>query len=110
MQPGISRQKLFPHGQANDNFAMIIWIPYITNVEAYVLASMKSFLLHFCPVACVFASAAHPAAAANGSYGHYGNSDEEWDDGFPPPPSPRSVQEMGRDFPLTPSQPRYSPA
>ncbi|TWW64178.1 Partitioning defective 3 -like protein B [Takifugu flavidus] len=51
-------------------------------------------------------SAAHPAAAANGSYGHYGNSDEEWDDGFPPPPSPRSVEEMGRDFPLTPSQPR----
>ncbi|XP_056883337.1 par-3 family cell polarity regulator beta a isoform X3 [Takifugu flavidus] len=44
-------------------------------------------------------------SAANGSYGHYGNSDEEWDDGFPPPPSPRSVEEMGRDFPLTPSQP-----
>lgn len=59
---------------------------------------------------CVSASAAHPAAAANGSSGHYGNGDEEWDDGFPPPPSPHSVEKMDRDLPLTPPQQRYSPA
>ncbi|CAG06694.1 unnamed protein product, partial [Tetraodon nigroviridis] len=43
-----------------------------------------------------------PAAAANGSYGHYGYDDEEWDDGFPPPPSPGSVKAMSRDFPPAP--------
>lgn len=56
----------------------------------------------------VFASAAHPAAAANGSYGHYGYDDEEWDDGFPPPPSPGSVEEMSRDLPLASLRQRYS--
>uniref|UniRef100_H3BXZ3 PDZ domain-containing protein n=1 Tax=Tetraodon nigroviridis TaxID=99883 RepID=H3BXZ3_TETNG len=50
----------------------------------------------------VFASTALPAAAANGSYGHYGYDDEEWDDGFPPPPSPGSVKAMSRDFPPAP--------
>ncbi|XP_030011302.1 par-3 family cell polarity regulator beta a isoform X1 [Sphaeramia orbicularis] len=47
-------------------------------------------------------SALHPAVAANGSYGHYGNNDEELEDGFPPPPSPGSVEEMSRDLALTP--------
>ncbi|XP_070786527.1 par-3 family cell polarity regulator beta a [Enoplosus armatus] len=51
-------------------------------------------------------SAPYPAATANGSYGHYGNSDEELEDGFPPPPSPGAVEEMNRDLPLTP--PRHS--
>uniref|UniRef100_A0A3B4XJV2 Partitioning defective 3 homolog B-like n=1 Tax=Seriola lalandi dorsalis TaxID=1841481 RepID=A0A3B4XJV2_SERLL len=30
----------------------------------------------------------YPAATTNGSYGHYGNEDEELEEGFPPPPSP----------------------
>ncbi|XP_040888627.1 par-3 family cell polarity regulator beta a isoform X2 [Toxotes jaculatrix] len=47
-------------------------------------------------------SAPNPAATANGSYGHYGNKDEESEEGFPPPPSPRAVEEMNRDLPLTP--------
>lgn len=59
---------------------------------------------------CVSASAAHSAAATNGSYGHYGYDDEEWDDGFPPPPSPGSVEEMSRDLPLAPPlRQRYPP-
>ncbi|XP_044043724.1 par-3 family cell polarity regulator beta a isoform X3 [Siniperca chuatsi] len=47
-------------------------------------------------------SAPHPAATANGSYGHYGNNDEELEESFPPPPSPGAVEEMNRDLPLTP--------
>ncbi|KAK1876792.1 hypothetical protein KUDE01_002113, partial [Dissostichus eleginoides] len=51
-------------------------------------------------------SASFPAATTNGSYGHYGNEDEDYDDGFPPPPSPGSVEEMNRDLSQTP--PRHS--
>lgn len=48
-----------------------------------------------------------PYANANGGYGHYGNSyQDDLEDGFPPPPSPGSVEEMNRDRPLTP--PYYS--
>uniref|UniRef100_A0A8C4GZ81 PDZ domain-containing protein n=1 Tax=Dicentrarchus labrax TaxID=13489 RepID=A0A8C4GZ81_DICLA len=47
-------------------------------------------------------SAPHPAAVANGSYGHYGNDDEESGEGFPPPPSPGAVEEMNRDLLRTP--------
>ncbi|XP_010787302.1 partitioning defective protein 3-like, partial [Notothenia coriiceps] len=45
-----------------------------------------------------------PAATTNGSYGHYGNEDEDYydDGGFPPPPSPGSVEEMNRDSTRTP--------
>nr|XP_033471997.1 par-3 family cell polarity regulator beta a isoform X1 [Epinephelus lanceolatus] len=51
-------------------------------------------------------SAPYPAATANGSHGHYGNGDELFEEGFPPPPSPGAVEEMNRDLPLTP--PRHS--
>ncbi|XP_071320664.1 par-3 family cell polarity regulator beta a isoform X2 [Trachinotus anak] len=47
-------------------------------------------------------SAPHPAATTNGSSGHYGNEDEELEDGFPPPPSPGAVEEMNRNLPLIP--------
>ncbi|XP_018516497.1 par-3 family cell polarity regulator beta a isoform X2 [Lates calcarifer] len=48
-------------------------------------------------------SAPYPAATANGSRGHYGNEDEELEEGgFPPPPSPGAVEEMNRDLRLTP--------
>ncbi|XP_060923246.1 par-3 family cell polarity regulator beta a [Limanda limanda] len=47
-------------------------------------------------------SAPYPAAATNGSYGHYGNEDEEPERDFPPPPSPGAVEEMNRDLPRTP--------
>ncbi|XP_038136556.1 par-3 family cell polarity regulator beta a isoform X1 [Cyprinodon tularosa] len=39
-------------------------------------------------------------ATTNGSYGEYSNDDDE--QGFPPPPSPGSVEEMSRDLTLTP--------
>ncbi|KAI9525791.1 hypothetical protein NQZ68_002339 [Dissostichus eleginoides] len=52
-------------------------------------------------------SASFPAATTNGSYGHYGNEDEDYDDGFPPPPSPGSVEEMNRDLSQTPPRHRY---
>ncbi|KAI4831776.1 hypothetical protein KUCAC02_001300 [Chaenocephalus aceratus] len=46
-----------------------------------------------------------PAATTNGSYGHYGNEDEDYyGDGFPPPPSPGSVEEMNRDSTQTPAR------
>ncbi|XP_029305178.1 par-3 family cell polarity regulator beta a isoform X1 [Cottoperca gobio] len=51
-------------------------------------------------------SASYPAVTANGGYGHYGNDDEEFEEGFPPPPSLGSVEEINRDLPLTP--PRHS--
>ncbi|KAM4560130.1 par-3 family cell polarity regulator beta a isoform 2-T2 [Odontesthes bonariensis] len=41
-----------------------------------------------------------PAATTNGSYGHYSNDDDE--QGFPPPPSPGAVEEMNRELPFTP--------
>ncbi|XP_078099604.1 par-3 family cell polarity regulator beta a isoform X2 [Sander vitreus] len=44
-------------------------------------------------------SAPYPAAAANGSYGHYGNDDEEFEEGFPPPPSPGTVEKINRALP-----------
>ncbi|TDG96206.1 hypothetical protein EPR50_G00237580 [Perca flavescens] len=44
-------------------------------------------------------SAPYPAAAANGSYGHYSNDDEELEEGFPPPPSPGTVEEINRALP-----------
>ncbi|XP_070813770.1 par-3 family cell polarity regulator beta a [Chaetodon trifascialis] len=44
-----------------------------------------------------------PYPAANGSHGHYSNDDEEFEQGFPPPPSPGAVEEMNRDLPLAPS-------
>ncbi|XP_061571429.1 par-3 family cell polarity regulator beta a isoform X2 [Cololabis saira] len=47
------------------------------------------------------------AATANGSYGHYSNEDEE--PGFPPPPSPGTVEEMNREFSLTPPHRSVSP-
>nr|XP_046238209.1 par-3 family cell polarity regulator beta a isoform X2 [Scatophagus argus] len=47
-------------------------------------------------------SVPYPAATAGGSYGHHGNNDEGSEQGFPPPPSPGSVEEMSRDLPLTP--------
>ncbi|KAM6893471.1 par-3 family cell polarity regulator beta a [Xenentodon cancila] len=40
------------------------------------------------------------AVTANGNYGHYSNDDEE--PGFPPPPSPGTVEEMNRELSLTP--------
>ncbi|XP_034720606.1 par-3 family cell polarity regulator beta a isoform X2 [Etheostoma cragini] len=43
-------------------------------------------------------SAPYHAAAANGSYGHYGNNEEEFEDGFPPPPSPSTVEEINRSL------------
>ncbi|XP_044201364.1 par-3 family cell polarity regulator beta a isoform X3 [Thunnus albacares] len=46
-------------------------------------------------------SAAYPAATANGSHGHYGNDDEDLEEGFPPPPSPGAVEEMNRHLALT---------
>uniref|UniRef100_A0A8C2ZPG3 PDZ domain-containing protein n=2 Tax=Cyclopterus lumpus TaxID=8103 RepID=A0A8C2ZPG3_CYCLU len=48
-------------------------------------------------------NALYPAATANGSHGYYGNGDDE---GFPPPPSLATVEEMKRDFPQT--LPRHS--
>ncbi|KAK5847609.1 hypothetical protein PBY51_016723 [Eleginops maclovinus] len=46
-------------------------------------------------------SARLPATTVNGTYGNY-DDHEDYDDGFPPPPSPGSVEEMNRDLPLTP--------
>ncbi|XP_033956908.1 par-3 family cell polarity regulator beta a [Pseudochaenichthys georgianus] len=48
-------------------------------------------------------SASFPAATTNGSYGHYGDEDY-YNDGFPPPPSPGSVEEMNRDSTHTPAR------
>ncbi|XP_035006506.2 par-3 family cell polarity regulator beta a isoform X1 [Hippoglossus stenolepis] len=53
-------------------------------------------------------SAPYPAATTNGSYGHYGNEDEEPERDFPPPPSPDAVEEMNRDLPRTPPHPSES--
>ncbi|XP_023249094.1 partitioning defective 3 homolog B-like isoform X1 [Seriola lalandi dorsalis] len=47
-------------------------------------------------------NALYPAATTNGSYGHYGNEDEELEEGFPPPPSPGAVEEMNRNLPTIP--------
>uniref|UniRef100_A0A3B4VH37 Partitioning defective 3 homolog B-like n=1 Tax=Seriola dumerili TaxID=41447 RepID=A0A3B4VH37_SERDU len=47
-------------------------------------------------------NALYPAAITNGSYGHYGNEDEELEEGFPPPPSPGAVEEMNRNLPPIP--------
>ncbi|XP_028985382.1 par-3 family cell polarity regulator beta a isoform X2 [Betta splendens] len=52
-----------------------------------------------------YGGASYPAAATNGSAGHYGNGDENSAQGFPPPPSPTTMREMNRDLPLTPLQP-----
>ena len=43
----------------------------------------------------------------NGSYGRYGNEEEESEQGFPLPPSPGAMEEMNRDLPLTPPHQRY---
>ncbi|XP_072219791.1 par-3 family cell polarity regulator beta a isoform X2 [Leuresthes tenuis] len=48
-----------------------------------------------------------PAATTNGNYGHYSNDDDE--QGFPPPPSPGAVEEMNRELPFTPPHHRGLP-
>ncbi|KAG7502365.1 partitioning defective 3-like B-like isoform X1 [Solea senegalensis] len=53
--------------------------------------------------------APYPTATTNGSYGHYGNEDEDLGTGFPPPPSPGTVEEMNRDSSPTPTHHRREP-
>ncbi|KAM9328034.1 par-3 family cell polarity regulator beta a isoform 2-T2 [Pholidichthys leucotaenia] len=48
-----------------------------------------------------------PPAATNGSYGQYSYKDDE--QGFPPPPSPGTVEEVNREMPRTPPQHRFRP-
>ncbi|XP_058507970.1 par-3 family cell polarity regulator beta a isoform X2 [Solea solea] len=53
--------------------------------------------------------APYPTATTNGSYGHYGNEDEDLGTGFPPPPSPGTVEEMNRDSSPTPTHHHREP-
>lgn len=39
--------------------AVIIWINYSTDVEAYIVAAVNSFYLRFCAVTCVFLPQQH---------------------------------------------------
>ncbi|KAM8904452.1 par-3 family cell polarity regulator beta a isoform 3-T3 [Spinachia spinachia] len=50
--------------------------------------------------------ALYPAATTNGSRGHYGNADDEFEDGPPAPPFPGDVEEINRYSPRT--LPRHS--
>ncbi|KAM7365331.1 hypothetical protein PAMP_016266 [Pampus punctatissimus] len=57
---------------------------------------------NYSPVMTSNNSAYSSSGSANGSYGHYGNDDEDLEESFPPPPSPGAVEEMNRDLPPTP--------
>ncbi|KAM7375106.1 hypothetical protein PAMA_014271 [Pampus argenteus] len=57
---------------------------------------------NYSPVMTSNNSAYSSSGSTNGSYGHYGNDDEDLEESFPPPPSPGAVEEMNRDLPPTP--------
>ncbi|XP_061654790.1 par-3 family cell polarity regulator beta a isoform X3 [Phyllopteryx taeniolatus] len=48
-------------------------------------------------------SALFPVVTTNGNHDFYGNNQKDSKEGFPPPPSPGTVEEMSRDPALTPS-------